>query len=72
MKFYLGFPFDPTASEPTSFNKERFFNYLIEFKKFFSFDEVLVGGELWDNLSGSKNTMEEVLAIIKEMAKRCH
>lgn len=70
VKFFLGFPFDPTSDDPTGQNKERFFEYLIEFKKFFSYDEVLVGDELWDRLSGSKNTMEQVLEIIKTTVEK--
>lgn len=64
IKYYVGFPFDPTSTMPTGYDKERFFNYLIEFKKFFSFDEVLLSSELWDHLSGQKNTMEEIFEII--------
>jgi len=66
IKFFIGFPFDPTAKEPTSYNKDHFFNYLIEFKKFFSPEEVLIGGELWDYLSGLNNTMEDILKVITE------
>lgn len=69
IKFYIGFPFDPTSDEPTTYDKERFFNYLVEFKKFFSPDEVLIGSELWDHLSGSKNTMEETLVVISNTVK---
>lgn len=65
IKFVIGFPFDPTSANPTGYDKERFFNYLIEFKKFFSYDEVLVANELWDFLSGNKNTMEDILKIIE-------
>lgn len=64
IKYYVGFPFDPTSKTPTGYDKERFFNYLIEFKKFFAFEEVLLAEELWDHLSGQKNTMEEVFEII--------
>lgn len=42
IKYYVGFPFDPTATSPTEYDKERFFNYLVEFKKFFSYEEVLL------------------------------
>lgn len=69
VSFFIGFPFDPTSDEPTTYNKERFFNYLIEFKKFFSPEEVLIGSELWDHLSGSKNTMEEILVVISNTVK---
>ncbi|MBI2630830.1 TdeIII family type II restriction endonuclease [Candidatus Nomurabacteria bacterium] len=66
VKYFLCFPFDPTSNTPVGYDKERFFNYLIEFKKFFAPNEVLVASEFWDFLSGSKNTMEEILDIIKE------
>jgi len=69
IKFFIGFPFDPTSNEPTKYDKKRFFNYLIEFKKFFAEDEVLIADELWDYLSGSKNTMDQILEIIKETIK---
>ncbi|MBU2595313.1 TdeIII family type II restriction endonuclease [Patescibacteria group bacterium] len=70
INFYIGFPFDPTASKSTDYDKERFFKYLIEFKKFFDPEEVLIGPELWDHLSGSKGTMEEMLEIISNVVKR--
>src|SRR3989338_10602194 len=60
IKYYVGFPFDPTSKTPTGYNKERFFNYLIEFKKYFSYDEVLLASELWDHLSGEENTMDQI------------
>ena len=69
LKFFIGFPFDPTSNKPTKYDKKRFFNYLIEFKKFFAEDEILIADELWDYLSGSKNTMNEILKIIKETIK---
>jgi Type II restriction endonuclease, TdeIII len=65
IRFYVGFPFDPTSDSPTGYDKERFFKYLIEFKKFFSPEEVLIGSELWNYLSGQQNTMESILDIIK-------
>jgi len=66
IRFIVGFPFDPTSNSPTGYDKTRFFNYLIEFKKFFAQDEVLIASEFWDFLSGSQNTMEEILEIISE------
>lgn len=65
VRFYIGFPFDPTSDTPTGYDKGRFFNYLIEFKKFFSPEEVLIGSELWNHLSGQQNTMDSILDIIK-------
>lgn len=66
IKFFIGFPFDPTSEKATEHDKERFFNYLIEFKKFFSYQEVLIAGELWDLLSGHKGTMNTILDVITE------
>lgn len=66
VKYFLAFPFDPTSNIPVEYDKERFFNYLIEFKKFFAKDEVLVASEFWDFLSGSRNTMEEILEVIAD------
>ena len=66
IRFLVGFPFDPTSPTPTGYDKTRFFNYLIEFKKFFAQDEVLIASEFWDFLSGSENTMEEILDVIAE------
>lgn len=64
VKYYIGFPFDPTAKDAVSYDKERFFNYLVEFKKFFSPNEVLIASELWDHLSGQSQTMEQIFEII--------
>ncbi|MDO8812141.1 MAG: TdeIII family type II restriction endonuclease [Gallionella sp.] len=66
VRFYVGFPFDPTANTPTGYDKDRFFNYLVEFRKFFAHEEILIGSELWDHLSGEPNTMEIILEIIEE------
>lgn len=64
IRFLVGFPFDPTSPTPTGFDKPRFFDYLIEFKKFFAHDEVLIASEFWDFLSGGQDTMEEILDVI--------
>lgn len=69
IKFFIGFPFDPTSTKPIGYDKDRFFNYLVEFKKFFDKDEVLIANELWDYLSGQKNTMDQILDVIKETVK---
>lgn len=66
IRFFVGFPFDPTASKPTGYDKKRFFNYLVEFKKFFAQDEVLIADEFWDFLSGSKGTMNDILDVIEK------
>ena len=64
IKFFIGFPFDPTSDETIGYNKGRFFDYLIEFKKFFDPKEVLIAGELWDFLSGQPNTMSGILDVV--------
>jgi hypothetical protein len=70
VRFLVGFPFDPTSLTPTGFDKERFFNYLIEFKKFFDPAEVLIASEFWDFLSGGENTMEEILSVIADTVSK--
>ncbi len=67
--YYLGFPFDPTSEEPTKSNKERYFGYSIEFRKFFHPQEILLADELWNFLSGETGTMEKILSIINIIAK---
>ena len=69
VKFFIGFPFDPTSETPTGYNKERFMNHLIEFKKFFSTEEILIASELWNHLSGQENTMEQLLEIVSETVR---
>ena len=66
--YYFGFPFDPTSSEETSSNKLRFIRYLIETEKFCDPNEILIADELWSYLSGSENTMSEILTIINAIA----
>ena len=70
IQFYIGFPFDPTSPTQTGKDKNRFMGSIIEFDKFFSQDEVLLGNELWDRLSGDKNTMQQVLDIINKIATK--
>lgn len=67
--FYLGFPFDPLHDEKCGYDKARFFNYGIDFKKYFAPDEVLLADELWDFLSEKNETMEKLLSIINTIAK---
>ncbi len=69
IRYFIGFPFDPLSDTPTGYNKKRFMEYLIEFEKYFAPEEVLLAGELWDRLSGEKNTMEKLLEIINSIAK---
>jgi len=69
IRYFIGFPFDPLSNTPTGYNKKRFMKHLIEFEKYFAPEEVLLAGELWDRLSGEKNTMEELLKIINDIAQ---
>ena len=72
IKFYIGFPFDPTVNSETesstSFDKNRFFSSIINMNKYFDHNETLVASELWDFLSDERNTMEEILEIINTIA----
>lgn len=69
LKFYLGFPFDPLNDSNVGYDKDRFFNYSIDFKKYFDKQEVLLADELWDFLSQEKETMPGILEIINSIAK---
>lgn len=64
IKYLVGFPFDPTSPTPTGYDKDRFFDHLIEFKRFFDKNEILIASELWDYLGGSTKTMESILDVI--------
>lgn len=67
--FFLGFPFDPTCTTSiTGFDKNKFIKSVINLKKFFAKDEFLIASELWNFLSGQKNTMEEIIKIINSIA----
>ena len=72
IKFYIGFPFDPTVNPSiesvTAFNKTRFLGSIINMTKYFDSDETLLASELWDLLSGQQNTMEDILQIINTIA----
>ena len=68
VKFYIGFPFDPLSSEPTGYDKQRFMNYSVDFRKYFSENEFKLSAELWDFLSGTTQTMEIILEIINSIA----
>ena len=69
VSYYLGFPFDPTSKQPTKSNKERYFGYSIDFRKYFHPQEILLADELWNFLSGETGTMELILSIINSIAK---
>ena len=68
VRYYFGFPFDPTASTDTEYDKERFMNNMIEFPKFCDANEILIADELWSYLSGEPNTMQELLDLIRSIA----
>jgi hypothetical protein len=68
IKYYIGFPFDPTSNTPTGYDKSRFLYSLIDCRKYFALDEVLLSSELWDFLSGDTDTMEQILDIINAIA----
>lgn len=68
IKFLLGFPFDPTSTTSTGYDKKRFMNSIINLNKYFEECEVLLASELWDYLSGTKKTMEMVLEIINNIS----
>lgn len=67
IKFYIGFPFDPTGSSALDYDKDRYLSYLVEFSKYFDKEEILLGPELWDCLSGQTGTMAEILEIINSV-----
>lgn len=66
--YYLGFPFDPLSKNPTGSNKIKYMGYSVDCKKYIDPEEILLADELWDFLSGSKNTMELILEIINAVA----
>lgn len=66
IKFYIAFPFDPTSPTPTGYDKLRFMNHLVEFKKFFDPQEILIASELWNHLSGQPETMEQILRVVSD------
>ena len=68
IKYYIGFPFDPTSNTELEFDKKRFLNYLIDGNKYFAHDEVLLSSELWDFLSDDTNTMQQILDVINSIA----
>ena len=68
IKFFVGFPFDPTSEKPTDFEKTRFLGSIINMTKFFDPDETLVAKELWNFLSGENNTMEKIIEIINKIS----
>lgn len=68
IKFFVGFPFDPTSSTPTDYDKTRFLGSIINMTKFFDPSETLIAKGLWDFLSGEENTMENIIDIINKIS----
>ncbi|MFH1049402.1 MAG: TdeIII family type II restriction endonuclease [bacterium] len=68
IKYFIGFPFDPLSETPTGFDKQRFMDYSVGFRKYFSENEFLLSSEMWDYLSGDSQTMESILRIINIIA----
>ena len=68
VKFFIGFPFDPLSVEPTGYDKQRFMDYSVGFRKYFSESDFLLSAELWDYLSDTAQTMETILEIINSIA----
>ena len=68
VNFFIAFPFDPTATKDIEYNKDRFLNSIINMKKSFCNDEVLLSAEFWDYISDDNNTMQEILSIINSIA----
>lgn len=68
VRYLFGFPFDPTADKDTEYDKKRFLHYLVEADKFIACDDFLIADELWSFLSGSENSMSEILEIINKIA----
>lgn len=72
IKFFIGFPFDPTVDPTTdsvtSHDKTKFLGSIINMTKFFDPAECLVADELWNLLSGQTDTMSSILEIINALS----
>lgn len=69
VKYFFGFPFDPTATTDSSYDKQRFIKYLVEAEKFIDKSELLIADELWSFLLGEENgVMDELIHIINTIA----
>jgi hypothetical protein len=66
--YYMAFPFDPFSLTPTGYNKKVFMEKNIDCKKYLAPNEILLASEFWDFLSGTKNTMQQILDIINVIA----
>ncbi len=68
IRYFLGFPFDPLSDTPTGYDKQRFMDYCVGFRKYFAENEFLLSSELWDFLSGGTDTMQQLIDIINRIA----
>jgi hypothetical protein len=68
INFFVGFPFDPYSQTPTGYDKTVFLDMIIDGKKYFALDEILLSGELWEFLSGEAGAMQQILEIINDVA----
>ncbi|NUO07291.1 MAG: TdeIII family type II restriction endonuclease [Candidatus Brocadia sp.] len=68
IRYFLGFPFDPLSDTPTGYDKQRFMDYCVGFRKYFAENEFLLSSELWDFLSGGADTMQQLIDIINRIA----
>lgn len=69
IKYFFGFPFDPTSSTYSGYDKQRFIEYLVEAEKFIDKSEILIADELWSFLLGEQNgVMDELIHIINTIA----
>lgn len=69
IKYFFGFPFDPTSTTISGYDKQRFIEYLVEAEKFIDQSELLIADELWSFLLGYPNgVMDELIYIINTIA----
>lgn len=69
VQYIFGFPFDPTYSTNTGYDKQKFLKYLVEAEKFLALDDFLIADELWSFLASEQSgTMQEILEIINRIA----
>lgn len=69
VKYFFGFPFDPTSETSSNYNKNRFIQYLVEAEKFIDESELLIADELWSFLLGvDYGAMDELIRIINTIA----
>ena len=69
IRYYFGFPFDPTSTTDSGYDKHRFIKYLVEAEKFIDQSELLIADELWSFLLGvDEGVMDELISIINTIA----